>query len=850
MKDFLFSFLGLTVSMSIFIVLLLVLSGLMKKHLKATSRYIIWLMIAVRLVIPFGAIGMPSLFQLSFQVEETEIQQNNVSQGEGINPGNKNANVVDFEDLNNDDNVDFAPNTPIKDEDTAINIGSNKNEGNAPYISNPEYNTEEIEYKTFDFNSLILIIFTVWCVGAIGVFGVNIVKYNIFALKLKGTLNLPTDELYELYFTICKKRDLNNPPELFVSDYLTGPVMYGYFKKRIVLPSYVSKDSDERIASILAHELVHYSRGDLWAKLVVLISNSIHFFNPLVYVMAKRVNWEMELSCDEQVLKDYDEEKRIEYGKTLLSIANKNRCYSAGLTTQFDSKKSSIKKRITDILDSNSKRRGTIIVVCVLIICIFAGLFIGVSVKNNEKKDDDTDEMNPQGNNNIPQGIVLTKDERDFSSVESMFEDYSYVYKTYYELDLSRYAVLKEWDDGSLVAGKFGGTTMILKDERGLHNIPLTWFASEKYLLVEAEKTDLDSDGTEEYLLNFKDASHKYGQLYVIDYKNNEYLMYNHSLKDAVMEYEKQYSTKWNKETENIEIYKNDVLSEEVRLNGIVRDKDMEFREWSFSGINYHLRLDTFDLDVCQNGIFQVDLTAQPRFKSLKTIDAEINQYITVNIKYNAQGEFSVVDMSAGTNVYSVYSKFFNREYKSNNEKWKIYNDIEGNIVVTDGDQKTFRFGHDNFGSGIENGVYIQVALFEGYKAPELLVTSNEKYAFLIYDTWRFSHTDPKNRAALFFSLEDGHEIVLSGGYDVSVDLIFDRHKISDEIRKKYNYMNSTKQPSFYIYTQINELTDKHFEVEYILSSYDGNLYLKGYTLYDMRTGIKTSYFVRETVVK
>ncbi|MBQ4117091.1 MAG: hypothetical protein IJD37_06915, partial [Clostridia bacterium] len=175
MKDFLFSFLGLTVSMSIFIVLLLVLSGLMKKHLKATSRYIIWLMIAVRLVIPFGAIGMPSLFQLSFQVEETEIQQNNVSQGEGINPGNKNANVVDFEDLNNDDNVDFAPNTPIKDEDTAINIGSNKNEGNAPYISNPEYNTEEIEYKTFDFNSLILIIFTVWCVGAIGVFGVNIV---------------------------------------------------------------------------------------------------------------------------------------------------------------------------------------------------------------------------------------------------------------------------------------------------------------------------------------------------------------------------------------------------------------------------------------------------------------------------------------------------------------------------------------------------------------------------------------------------------------------------------------------------------------------------------------------------
>jgi hypothetical protein len=129
--------------------------------------------------------------------------------------------------------------------------------------------------------------------------------------------------------------------------------------------------------------------------------------------------------------------------------------------------------------------------------------------------------MNPQGNNNIPQGFVLTKDERDFSSVESMFEDYSYVYKTYYELDLSRYAVLKEWDDGSFVAGKFGGTTMILKDERGLHNIPLTWFASEKYLLVEAEKTDLDSDGTEEYLLNFKDTSSGFGHVYVIDYKNN-----------------------------------------------------------------------------------------------------------------------------------------------------------------------------------------------------------------------------------------------------------------------------------------------------------------------------------------
>lgn len=150
--------------------------------------------------------------------------------------------------------------------------------------------------------------------------------------------------LYSLTNAELKKAILIRD-NIYLSDMLLSPVLMGVFRSRIVLPVSVAIDSPEAQMAI-AHENVHKKRYDnLWKTLGLVIA-CFHWFNPFVWIMLKHFFADMELSCDEVVVKDYDTKARKAYASALVSFADDKRFL---ISSAFG--KSSIKVRIVNVLN-------------------------------------------------------------------------------------------------------------------------------------------------------------------------------------------------------------------------------------------------------------------------------------------------------------------------------------------------------------------------------------------------------------------------------------------------------------------------------------------------------------------
>ena len=85
---------------------------------------------------------------------------------------------------------------------------------------------------------------------------------------------------------------------------IISPMITGLFRPTLLLPHEEYANTD--LTVILHHELVHYRRNDLWFKLLLIFANALHWFNPLIYIMVREANKDIEISCDEEVLKGAD----------------------------------------------------------------------------------------------------------------------------------------------------------------------------------------------------------------------------------------------------------------------------------------------------------------------------------------------------------------------------------------------------------------------------------------------------------------------------------------------------------------------------------------------------------------
>ena len=127
----------------------------------------------------------------------------------------------------------------------------------------------------------------------------------------------------------------------------SAPLTYGVLHPVILMPTSTKWENTDSLAYVLAHEYVHIRRFDSIRKLVLIVVLCVHWFNPLVWVMYILANRDIELSCDEAVVRFFGENTKAAYARALISMEETR----SGLTPLCSSfSKNAIEERITAIM--------------------------------------------------------------------------------------------------------------------------------------------------------------------------------------------------------------------------------------------------------------------------------------------------------------------------------------------------------------------------------------------------------------------------------------------------------------------------------------------------------------------
>ena len=141
---------------------------------------------------------------------------------------------------------------------------------------------------------------------------------------------------------------------------LPTPMMLGLVRPVILLPG--REMEPEQLDVVLRHELVHLRRRDVAYKALLLLTNAVHWFNPLVWWMVREASRNLELCCDDEVVRAKDAGFRRRYGEILLHTAAG--CRAPALSTYFGGGKKLLKGRLANLFQ---KKKNSAAAVCVVL---------------------------------------------------------------------------------------------------------------------------------------------------------------------------------------------------------------------------------------------------------------------------------------------------------------------------------------------------------------------------------------------------------------------------------------------------------------------------------------------------
>lgn len=233
--------------------------------------------------------------------------------------------------------------------------------------------------KTVDITDILL---TLWLAGVIACVLWQGIGYYRLIRSLKGTSrSVERADLHTILQEQCADLIIDREIPLRVSSAADCPMLAGFIHPTLYLP-------DERIsrtdaAFIFRHELTHYKHGDLWLKLLLLAARCLHWFNPLVHLIARFAQEDIEAACDDAVVRGHDGAYRRAYGETILRSAIAQAQKRKALVSCFGDDKKTLMRRFEGLFDKSVKKRGVALVV--MIALLVGSLSCTIAVGDNDK---------------------------------------------------------------------------------------------------------------------------------------------------------------------------------------------------------------------------------------------------------------------------------------------------------------------------------------------------------------------------------------------------------------------------------------------------------------------------------
>ncbi|MBO5365689.1 MAG: M56 family metallopeptidase, partial [Peptococcaceae bacterium] len=299
----------------------------------AKWRKAIWLIIAVRLLVPFS-IELPSVpVQINVDLHETVMfSSQSVS----------------------------TDTTPVPAIPSQIETPDNVTVSTTVNTVTPTITTEKA--MMLDRGT---VLFALWLIGILAFTMYHAVQYRRFYSKIMASAK-PLEDSDELLERAGNNMGLMHYPNVLLSSGVQSPMLIGFAKPTIVLPYKLYGENE--LVMILRHELTHYKHHDLWYKLILLCANALHWFNPLVWMMNRQAGRDIEQVCDDYVVAGQDLDYRKAYSMTILNTMASQK--GVALSTHLSKDAQNTKKRFAGILQPKTYKKGIAVFAAVLILAV------------------------------------------------------------------------------------------------------------------------------------------------------------------------------------------------------------------------------------------------------------------------------------------------------------------------------------------------------------------------------------------------------------------------------------------------------------------------------------------------
>lgn len=348
LKNIFLSFFEISLSTGLAVFALILLSPLLNRHYVAKWRYWIWVFFAMRLIIPFK--GTEAIVGTLTQTAASSVSAPGAGDTGTVSAGAALSRGIVLE-------IPAQMTMPI-----VLQAGDTHTAGITP----------------LDITAAI------WLAGCLAIVFLNIFSYKHYMGQISKR-GIPINDSDILNKLQELKEELHIRSKLSVIRYseAVSPMIIGFVRPVLVLPEEAYRP--EELAFILKHELVHLKRGDVYVKLLLILSKAMHWFNPVSWVMQKEAVVDMELSCDERVLQGTNCIVRKAYMEMLFSMINRACAKKHIFSAQFYGDKQIMKKRFLNILTKPQKRTGLSILACAMILVACLETLVGCSGVDDKK---------------------------------------------------------------------------------------------------------------------------------------------------------------------------------------------------------------------------------------------------------------------------------------------------------------------------------------------------------------------------------------------------------------------------------------------------------------------------------
>ena len=289
--------LQMSLSGAVLILAVVVLRTLAMKRLPKDTFLILWGIVLLRLTVPYSVPSELSVYSwieknMNGRFNDISVINQPVDNREidsmGINIGMNNMN-------DNSTQESPAQNHALDKNDTSV-------------VKKPDHNSRR-------FVSSSLICMVVWCVGMLSCMIYFTVSY--LRCRFEFQTALPVENPFAQHWLA---EHPHRCPAIRQSDKISTPLTFGIWRSVILMPKNTDWENTQQLEYILMHEYIHICRYDVLSKLLATYALCVHWFNPFVWIMYILFNRDVEISCDEHVVRCFGENAKSVYAKILIQM--------------------------------------------------------------------------------------------------------------------------------------------------------------------------------------------------------------------------------------------------------------------------------------------------------------------------------------------------------------------------------------------------------------------------------------------------------------------------------------------------------------------------------------------------